>query len=135
MQTPEENECLKLNSYLSLLRKSQPFTYTFSANGGKRHITVAAKLKRMGLRAGVWDYYFRRKGLPTHWIEMKFGRNTLTDEQKAWRAELEAMGDTFSVCYTSEEVLEDLTVRGFIDPGYVAIGEKVTYIKLKPTGA
>lgn len=134
MKTPEENECVRFNSYLILLKRSNQFTYTFSGNGGKRHISVATKLKRMGLRAGVWDYYFRAHGVPSLWIEMKHGRNGLTREQMDWHDELVQMGDTFNVCYSAEEALRALIERKIISSDSCGMVGRMVYVKtVSPT--
>lgn len=128
----EDAECIAFNNYLVLLttRRVPDFIYTFSGNGGKRHITTAIRLKRMGLKAGVWDYYFRKAGLPTHWIEMKYGKNGLTKEQTEWREELSAMGDTFAIHYSAEDALRDLIRRGFVDGSHCNFVGATCFIKV-----
>ncbi len=79
-------------------------------NGGKRHVSVAVKLKREGVKAGVWDVFLPSpqpggNGLAGIWIEFKTGRNKLTDSQKQFR---DGLGETceFAVCYSVDEGLE-----------------------------
>lgn len=119
MRKDETAECVALNRYLLLLEPRCDFIYTFSGNGGLRNYMVAAMLKACGLRAGVWDYYFRRAGRPTHWLEMKFGKNGVSHEQEKWRDRLEPAGDTFSVAWTAEEALKQLVDHDIIPPGMV----------------
>lgn len=55
-------------------------------NGGQRHIAVAAKLKREGVRAGVPDIFvaLARGGYHGLFLEMKFGKGRLSDKQIIW---------------------------------------------------
>src|SRR5690348_18103329 len=71
-------------------------------NGGKRSITVAVKMKRAGQKAGIWDVSCdtARKGYKGFRFELKYGRNTLTAEQKEWQAYYEAQGYLTGVSYS-----------------------------------
>lgn len=119
----EENSCIELNGYLELLWQRHPtFLWTHVPNGGWRSPRTAGILKAMGVRKGVWDYYFRNLvGGPerghAHWIEMKHGRNDLTPEQEEWRDHLTRLGDTFHVCYSAKEALASLVREGFLPMG------------------
>lgn len=132
MRRDETAECVALNQYLTVLQPRCEFTYTFSGNGGLRNIIVATILKRCGLRAGVWDYYFRAPARPTHWLEMKFGKNGLSKTQEEWRDMLESMGDTFSVAWTAEEALKQLVEHDIIPPGMVFFGPHAVHIRMQP---
>jgi predicted RecB family endonuclease len=66
-------------------------------NGGHRHVAVAKRMKREGVKAGVLDICIP---VPVDewagcYVEMKFGKNTLTDNQKAF---IEAIKGTHKVC-------------------------------------
>lgn len=79
-------------------------------NGGARHITVARKLKLEGVKAGVPDIFL---AVPNHkhhglFIEMKHGRNKLTDEQKAWKEKLELEKYKHAACYSCSEAIEEI---------------------------
>lgn len=128
----ETAECIALNHYLMHLEKHCEFTYTFSGNGGLRNRVVAMILKACGLRAGVWDYYFRAPNKPTHWLEMKFGKNNLSDKQKDWREKLLPLGDTFSVAWTAEEALKQLVDHGIIPQEMVFFGPRAVALRLQP---
>lgn len=128
----ENAECVVLNTYLLMLERHCDFAYTFSGNGGLRDKWVAALLKRCGLRPGVWDYYFRRINRPTHWIEMKHGKNGLSEKQERWRDALEPMGDTFSVAYSAEEALRQLVDHDIIPAHMVFFGPDAVAIRLQP---
>ncbi len=78
-------------------------------NGGLRNKIVAAKMKSMGVRAGVWDCYFAWQdsaGISrTGWIELKVGKNTLTDKQETFRDQVEALGHQHGVAHSVDGVL------------------------------
>lgn len=82
-------------------------------NGGHRSPQTAITLKREGTRAGVWDIQLTipRGPYAGLWIEMKVGRNGLTDEQKAFM--LSHKDDYFfAVCRSEAEFLE--AIRGYL---------------------
>ena len=69
-------------------------------NGGKRNRIEAARMKGMGVRAGVSDYHLPvprgiYRGL---WIELKAGKNTATPEQKDWIERMRGQGHAAYVC-------------------------------------
>jgi hypothetical protein len=74
-------------------------------NGGQRHYLTAVKLKREGVTRGIPDIHLAvpRKGFTCLWIEMKFGKNRLTAEQKDFMAWQETEGAKCAVCYSWEE--------------------------------
>lgn len=73
-------------------------------NGGQRNKLVAFNLKRQGTLAGVWDIYVSipRKGFHGAYIELKVGKNKLTDKQVAFQ-QANANDYHFAVCYTLDE--------------------------------
>lgn len=92
----EHDEQVALFELLTLYEPKYPILQWVFAipNGGARHPAVAAKMKAEGVKAGVWDIFVPvpvdyKCGL---WIEMKFGKNSLSDEQKEFRR---ALGDVF----------------------------------------
>ena len=92
----EHDEQVALFELLALYELKYPILQWIFAipNGGARHPAVAAKMKAEGVKAGVWDVFVPvpvddKCGL---WIEMKFGKNSLSDEQKEFRR---ALGDVF----------------------------------------
>ena len=76
-------------------------------NGGLRNVKVAMKLKLEGVKAGIPDLHLPVAKGEYHslYIEMKFGKNTLTADQKDRKAKLEAEGNAVVVCYTCEEAI------------------------------
>ena len=83
-------------------------------NGGHRDVRTAVKLKREGVKSGVWDVCVpipsRKMGAPGMYIEFKAGKNGLTDNQKAFQNLLEPLGFHFVVAYNpnyAESKLKD----------------------------
>ena len=79
-------------------------------NGGKRDEREAAKLKAMGVCPGVHDFVFVLPNAQVATIELKVGRNDLSDEQIDWKTWLEGRGACVAVCRSVEEV-ETVVVR------------------------
>lgn len=77
-------------------------------NGGKRHFTVGAKLKKMGVKAGVPDVIIinpTRDGSSGLAIELKVGDNTQKPTQKDWEAKFLNNNWTYSVAYCIDDVI------------------------------
>jgi hypothetical protein len=91
--------------------RHQQLRWMFSIpNGGHRHIGVAIKLKKEGLKKGVLDIFlpvvretYEGKTIPGLFIEMKFGKNSLTKEQKEFKTAMEAEGYQTSTCRKWDE--------------------------------
>lgn len=77
-------------------------------NGGKRNILVAAKLKRMGTKAGVPDVMIVTPtiGHCGVAIELKSDSGRLTDTQKQWREALTSCGWAYYTARSVDEVIE-----------------------------
>lgn len=77
-------------------------------NGGLRNKVVAAKLKREGVKPGVYDIFCSVPAGGWHgmYMEMKVGRNTLSEEQKAFKKANE-QDYYFCTCYTLEAAMEE----------------------------
>ena len=80
-------------------------------NGGQRHAAVAAKLKKEGVKSGVWDVFVPIPSWSKHpfndshsgmFIEMKHNKNKLTKAQKDFRTSMED-DYKFVVCYSAQE--------------------------------
>lgn len=84
-------------------------------NGGQRSITTAARLKAEGVRAGVWDLFLAvpdfSHELGGLFIEMKAGKNKLTDEQQFFQQDLRGLY-AFAVCYSLDEFIA--TINGYL---------------------
>lgn len=63
-------------------------------NGGKRDLVTAARMKAEGVRAGIPDLCLpvARRGYHGLYLELKVGRNTISDEQEQWIDALRAEG-------------------------------------------
>jgi len=87
-------------------------------NGGKRHVITAKRLQREGVKAGVPDLClpWPTKRHPGLYIEMKYGKNTVSGKQRWWLERLSSVGYCVSVCYSAE----------------AAITEICDYLKVKP---
>jgi hypothetical protein len=80
-------------------------------NGGKRNAREAARLKAEGVTPGVPDLflavtiYSYSSGL---WIEMKVGKNGLTENQRRLKNQLLFQGYRYAVCRSIEEFIETI---------------------------
>lgn len=79
-------------------------------NGGLRAKTTAINLKLEGAKSGVWDILvpFPNVEYSGLFIEMKFGKNKLTENQIKFREDLEVYY-RFEVCYDwieAKEIIE-----------------------------
>lgn len=102
----EENEQIELINWArrpETLQKYPELKFLYAnANGGKRHVVVALRLKKMGVLAGVLDLTLTvaRGGYFGFYIEMKWGDNNLSEKQKEFRAFLEEQGYCVTTCYS-----------------------------------
>lgn len=74
-------------------------------NEGKRSKITGARLKRVGLKAGVPDVVLpvAHGGYIGLYIEMKYGKNKPTENQKVWLDALKREGHLTAVCYDWEQ--------------------------------
>lgn len=77
-------------------------------NGGKRNAKEAAKLKRMGVLAGVSDLHLPvpRSGYHSLYVEMKSEDGRLQQSQKSFLKSAAARGNCCIVCYTAEDAIK-----------------------------
>lgn len=76
------------------------------ANGEKRSITVASRLKVEGVSPGVPDLYAPEWKL---WIEMKrIKGGSVSAVQKDWHSYLRSIGDTVLVCKGADNAKEQI---------------------------
>lgn len=70
-------------------------------NEGKRSKTTGAALKRQGLKSGVPDICLPVPRGKYHglYIEMKYGNNKPTENQRKWLERLSGQGYKVAVCY------------------------------------
>ena len=77
-------------------------------NGGHRHIAVAVRMKAEGTKPGVPDVCLpvARGCFHGLYIEMKFGKNVPSKNQKRWIDLLNEQGYYVDVCYSAERAIE-----------------------------
>ncbi len=77
-------------------------------NGGARHIATAVKLRREGVKSGVFDVCipFARSGFNLMFIEFKFGKNNLTNSQIDFLNLFKDEKTKFEVCWSVWDALD-----------------------------
>jgi hypothetical protein len=102
----EHDEQVALFNVLYLYQGKYPILKWIFAipNGGKRHPATAVKLKREGVKSGAWDIFvpFAVDEYCGMFVEMKYGKNTLSDNQIAFNLDV---GNAYKwiVCYSAIE--------------------------------
>jgi hypothetical protein len=78
-------------------------------NGGQRHVAVAVKLKKEGVKRGVPDIFLAwpSNNMNGLFIEMKAGSKPSPD-QKEWHARLRAANYLVAVCYGSADAIKTI---------------------------
>lgn len=119
-------ECCAFANYMRILAPRFGITWRHWPNGGFRHPKTAADLQKMGVMAGPWDYYIRRAGFPTLWLEFKRKGEKTSPSQNQWLDCLLPLGDEFDVAFTAIEGLERLTDHKFLPEGaYLLTGNSI----------
>jgi len=79
-------------------------------NGGKRNLREAVRLKAQGTKAGVHDTFLPKARGVYHgcYLEMKHGKNRLSEKQIEFALEVIAEGYCSFTCYSSAEAEEAL---------------------------
>ncbi len=79
-------------------------------NEGKRSNYTGGKMKKEGMKNGVSDVCLPLARGIYHgfYIEMKYGKNKLTDEQLLFLKGVKKQGYATAVCYTAEEAIRKL---------------------------
>lgn len=108
----EHEQQVMLFQWADLMSHSEERLHMLFAipNGGKRHRGTAIKLKAEGVRAGVPDIFLAipRPPYAGLFIEMKFGRNRPTDEQKLWLSELNRHGYKCAISYSWVDAADEI---------------------------
>ena len=101
-------------------------------NDGKRSKAVAGILKSMGLSSGVPDLILDYPAGVYHGlrIEMKYGKNTPSDEQKAWLRRLQAAGYFVAVVWSANAAIHLLIEYLNLKP-YEKMTEDTDMMKLR----
>lgn len=116
-QSSEHNEQSLLFQWAKLNEKKYPaLNMMFSVpNGGKLPYTKTGRgkiwspqrlsLVQEGLKKGVPDIFIAWPTKLYHgfFIEMKYGKNTTSEEQKMWITKLESAGYAVAICWSFEE--------------------------------
>lgn len=76
-----------------------------SANGGTRNVIEAANLKAQGVLSGVSDLFISVPSGGKHgfYIELKAGKNVMSDAQVAFSEAVTAYGYEFALVYTFDQ--------------------------------
>lgn len=79
-------------------------------NGGKRNAAEAARFKAQGVKAGVSDLFLpaAHGGYFGLYIEMKYGKNKPTDQQREFMNDMQQAGYTTHTAYSAQEAIEIL---------------------------
>lgn len=77
-------------------------------NEGKRSAVTGSRLKQAGLKPGVPDIVLpvARGGYIGLYIELKYGKNKATENQKTWLRDLREQYHLTAVCYGWEQAKE-----------------------------
>lgn len=77
---------------------------------GQRYSPEASKLKGEGLLKGAADMLLPvpRRGYHGLWIEMKYGKNTLSDEQQEFLEGMLGQGYLAVACWGADQAIETL---------------------------
>ena len=84
-------------------------------NGGSRNRAEAVNLKAQGVKSGVPDLCLPvpRKGKHGLYIEMKYGKNTVSENQAEWLLALSKNDYHTMICYSADEAIEE--IAGYLD--------------------
>ena len=106
MKIPTEHE--EQVAFVQWFEAQYPAIRIFAVpNGERRHIAVARRLKREGVRRGIPDLYIPAWKL---WIEMKRTKGgTLSANQKDWIQHLKKLGDSVFVCRGCEDAIKQVS--------------------------
>lgn len=107
--SPQSEEGLQA-SVLATIREEFPhLCVRVGLEGARLSPRVAAKMKAQGMERGWPDLTILGPNRLMGFIELKFGKNTESPQQKEVRAKLEAMGFPCAVCWSIAEVKRNLT--------------------------
>jgi len=106
----EHDEQVAFIAWTELQKQVYPHVNRFFAvpNGGQRHKAVATKMKAEGVKAGVPDLLLLlpRGGYHGLVIEMKYGKNNITDSQSDWLDFLASQGYYTAICWGCDEAIQ-----------------------------
>ncbi len=107
--SPEHDEQVAVFEYAQfmLLRDIRWGLLFAIPNGGQRNVITAVRLKAEGVKSGVPDIMLPVACGKFHglFIEMKVGKNKLSENQMLWSEQLIIAGYLVQVCYSSNEAI------------------------------
>lgn len=109
---PEERLQRAVVQYLRLALRDTECLWWHVPNGGHRAPSTAARLKLMGVRAGVPDLAFILPEGRAAFVELKAGPGRLTDSQRTFRHHAEALGALWAEARSLPDVCDILTGWG-----------------------
>lgn len=109
---PKELALHKFTAQLLRLNAAPGVLFFHVPNGESRSAATGAKLKAMGVRAGVADFSITLPGGRAAYLELKRPGGRASQSQKQFRAEAEAAGALYAIAETPEQVQDILTGWG-----------------------
>ena len=110
MKDLEHQEQSTLMAWMEL-QHPKAYTNTYAIpNGGKRHIKIAVKLKKEGVKAGVPDICIALPKGPFHgmYLEYKTKTGRPTKEQLEWLENLDEAGYHTALCKGIEAAQDEI---------------------------
>lgn len=112
----EDDLCISLVTWWDRIYPERKFDLIHIPNEGKRSTLYGKRMRDMGLRAGSPDYAVFNKGQFVGWIEVKFGRNDLTLDQRDFYQYCRDNNINYAKVYTFQDFKDTLQDWGIYDP-------------------
>jgi hypothetical protein len=113
---PEDDLQISLVSLLQdVLRRGVVMAHV--PNQGLRLVRYLKKLLRMGMKEGIADLLFFHEGR-TFFLELKSSTGSLNENQRKFRAEIEAAGFEYRIAKTLDAAIEIVKEWGLINPRF-----------------
>lgn len=113
VRNPEDAELIKFFQYISWARLQDSRLELVYHVANERVCSVGAgkKLKSKGVKSGVPDVSVNIPSYPYHglFIELKYGKNVLSEAQAEFGRLAKIAGYQFKVCYSADAAIEELT--------------------------
>ncbi len=79
-------------------------------HGGKRPLKTAVRLKKSGVKKGIFDFLLKISAgkYSCLWIEFKYGKNKLTTDQETFMRQCIECGEKCIVCYSIDEAFTEI---------------------------
>jgi hypothetical protein len=112
VRNPEDAELIKFFQYIAWARLQDSRLNLCYHVANERVCSVGAgkKLKSKGVRAGVPDITINIPSYPYHgmFIELKYGKNALSEAQAEFGKLAKIQGYQFKVCYSADDAIAEL---------------------------